>query len=200
MRKPSKNSSTKDKLLDAAQELVLTKGFAATSVDDICGKAKLTKGSFFHYFKSKDDLGSALLTRYCMASKEEFVSGCCGTEKDPLKRVYSFLDFVMEKGKKKEGKGCLLGSMAQELADTHPDIRSICSQGFTGMAQFLKQDLALAKAKYAPKSVADPQSLAEHFVVVLEGSLLVSRVQKQAAGRMNGLKHYKEYLKSIFGR
>ena len=180
--------------------LVLTKGFSATSVDDVCRAAKLTKGSFFHYFKSKDDLGAELLKRYCAVSKETFISGCCSEEKDPLKRVYGFLDFIMERGKKMGGQGCLLGSMAQELSDTHPQIRSICSEGFTGMAQVLKRDLEEAKAKYAPKSAIDPKSLAEYFVVVLEGSMLVSRVKKDAAGKAEGVKHYKQYLKTLFGR
>ena len=98
------------------------------------------------------------------------------------------------------GRGCLLGSMAQELSESHPKIRILCSDGFAGMAQILKRDLEEAKAKYASKSAFDPKSLAEHFVVVLEGSMLVSRVKKEAAGKADGVKHYKQYLKALFGR
>ncbi len=200
-RKPLLHSPTKDKLLDAAQALVLGKGFSATSVDDVCKAAKLTKGSFFHYFKSKDILGAELLKRYCASSKEAFSSGCCCQEKDPLKRVYGFLDFIIERGKKNNGKGCLLGSMAQELSDSHPQIRSICCDGFDGMTQMMTRELKEAKAKYAPKDEAiDPESLAEHFVVVLQGSLLVSRAKKGSGVRASGVKHYKQYLQTLFGR
>lgn len=203
MRKAAERPVSKDKLLDAAQGLVLERGFAATSVDDICKSARLTKGSFFHYFKSKDDLGAELLKRYCRTTKDDFLSSCCcENEKDPLKRVYEILDFFIQKGKKMAGesKGCLLGSMAQELADTHPEIRSICSQGFEGMAGMLKENLKEAKAKHAPKNPAiDPESLAEHFVVVLEGTQVVNRVRKGGA-KLEGLKHYKAYIRSLFGR
>ncbi len=199
MRTAVEKSPTKEKLLDAAQKLVLAGGFVGTSVDDICRAAKLTKGSFFHYFKSKDELGTELLERYCASSKEAFLSGCCQKEADPLKRIYGFLDFMIEMGKKNAGKGCLLGSMAQELSDTHPAVRSICSRGFEEMARILKQDLKEAKARYAPKSAAiDPQSLADHFVVVLEGAMLVSKVTSKTDRKGDGLRHYKEYLKALF--
>ncbi len=189
---------TKQKLLDTAQGLVLEKGFAGTTVDDICRKAKLTKGSFFHYFDSKEELGVELLRRYCSHNKEAMRSGCCLAEKDPLQRVYGFLDFMIEKMKKNNGRGCLVGSMAQELSDTHPEIRSICGHAFHEMSEVLKSDLQQAKAKYAPKADWDPASLADHFVVVLEGTLLVSKVKQNSTARQNGLIHYKEYIRSLF--
>lgn len=200
MKVTLKDSPTKTRLLDAAQDLVLTKGFAGTTVDDICQAAKLTKGSFFHYFKSKDELGVDLLKRYCASSREAFLTGCCQGQEDPLKRVYGFLDFMIETGKKNAKKGCLLGHMSQELSDTHPDIRSICCKSFREMAEVLRHDLKEAKAKYAPGSGIDPQSLAEHFVVVLEGTMLVAKVMPKATGKGRGLYHYKQYLKALFKR
>ena len=63
-------SPTKDKLMGAAQDLMLERGFTATTVDDICDKAGVTKGSFFHYFKSKDDLAKQVLGRFCAAGNK----------------------------------------------------------------------------------------------------------------------------------
>ena len=90
--------------------------------------------------------------------------------------------------------------MAQELSDTHPEIRSICAKGFEGMAEILKKDLAEAKAKHAPKASFSPQEVADHFVVVLEGAMLVARVRKDSSAKANSLKHFKAYVKSLFGR
>src|SRR5262245_10630984 len=67
MRRPIPDSPTKEKLLDAAQELMLTQGYTATSVDEVCQSAGLTKGSFFHYFQSKEDLGMAVVRRFADA-------------------------------------------------------------------------------------------------------------------------------------
>ena len=200
MKTARQHSPTKESLLDAAQGLVLTQGFVGTTIDDICRTSRRTKGSFFHYFKSKDALGVELLTRYCASSKAAFLSGCCQQEQDPLKRVYGFLDFVIEFGKKNAGKGCLLGSMAQEMAETSPEIRAICSRGFAEMAEGLRRDLQAAKAKYAPGSAIDPKSLAEHFVVVLEGTMLVSKVKSPTGPTGDGVRHYKRYLHALFGR
>ena len=200
MRVAVENSPTKEKLLDAAQGLVLAKGFVGTTVDDICKASQLTKGSFFHYFDSKEELGVELLKRYCASSREAMRSGCCQEEKDPLKRIYNFLDFMIDKVRKNGGKGCLVGSMAQELADSNPEIRAICGKAFLGMAEALKMSLEEAKAKYAPKASWDATSLADYFVVVLEGTMLVSKVKPNAGAKENGLKHYKEYLKVLFKR
>jgi TetR/AcrR family transcriptional repressor of nem operon len=200
MNKSQKSFPTKDKLLTVSRELVLAKGYAGTSVDDICRAARLTKGSFFHYFKSKEDLAMTLLTGYCADSEKLLVSGCCTQEKDPLKRVYGLLDFLIAMFKKKNNKGCLLGSMAQELSDTHPEIRRICVKGFTQMAEVLKKDLTEAKAKYAPRAAFNVRELADHFVVILQGSMLLSRVKQDGRVKENSLKHFKVYLQSLFGK
>jgi len=54
--------NSKSKLLDAALQVIRTKSYTATTIDDICATASLTKGSFFHHFKSKEDLALAALT------------------------------------------------------------------------------------------------------------------------------------------
>jgi len=55
---------TKRKLVDAGVNLMRRRGFNATTVDDICAAAGVTKGAFFHYFKSKDDLATAAVIRF----------------------------------------------------------------------------------------------------------------------------------------
>jgi len=102
--------------------------------------------------------------------------------------------------KKKNNKGCLLGSMAQELSDTYPEIRHICVKGFTQMAEVLQKDLTEAKAKYAPRAGFSARELADYFVVVLQGSMLLSRVKQDGRVKENSLKHFKAYLQSLFGK
>lgn len=196
MRTALEVSPTKERLLNTAQGLILENGFVGTTVDDICQTAKLTKGSFFHYFDSKDALGIELLNRYCSGVKEAFSSGYPHEEKDVLKRVHGFLDSMIRITKEKAAKGCLMGSMAQELSDSHPEIRSICVQAFLDIAEVLKNDLAEAKAKYGV--LIDPKGLSEHFVAIIQGSALVAKVKQDPSPMENSLKHYKEYLKSLF--
>ena len=81
VRKPSENPKAKESILKAAQGLILAQGYSATSLDAICHKAKLTKGSFFHYFKSKEELGQELVKRFCSLAQEKIAQCCCPTEK-----------------------------------------------------------------------------------------------------------------------
>ena len=194
------NPPAKARLLDAAQALMLARGFAATTVDEICHQAKLTKGSFFHYFKSKDALGQALLRRFCETG-DQLHRSLCGSERDPLKRVYRYIDEMIRLSRGPVmGKGCLLGTFAQELSDTHPDIRKMCSEAFSSWAVKLAADLQQAKRMYAPRAAFNPHSLAEHFIAVLEGAQILSKTQQDSRIIRKSLEHFKAYLKTLYGR
>jgi TetR/AcrR family transcriptional repressor of nem operon len=191
------DSPTRARLLDAAEQLMLAQGFAATSVDDICDAAKLTKGSFFHYFDSKERLGQEVLRRFC-ASGEAMHRSFCGQERDPLKRVYSYIDGALALSQDPSMKGCLLGGFAQELCDTHPAIREVCAEGFRAWAAHFGAELARAKAAYAPRSAFDPQGLAEHFIAILEGSFILGKADQDMKVVARNLRHFKQYVRLLF--
>lgn len=197
MRTAQVESPTKDRLLDAAEQLMLTKGFAATTVDEICEAAKLTKGSLFHYFESKAELGRVLLERFCAAG-EKVHEGLFGSETDPLMRVYAYIDNAAKVAADPANKGCLLGMFAQELCDLNPDIRATCEQGFDRWAKGFGDELAKAKAKHPPKKAFDPHELAEHLIAVMEGSLILGKAQKDIRVMATHLGHFKAYVRSLF--
>ncbi len=200
MKKLKESPKTKEDLLNAAEELILAKGFSATSVDEICRAAKLTKGSFFHYFKSKEELGRVLLERFCCHSQQKIKDSCCGPKEktDPLKRVYSYLDGV--EAMCENTRGCLLGIFAQEMSDSHPKIRSLCAEGFNEWAKILKGDLAAAKARYASRASFDPGALAEHCIAIFEGAMVLARAKQDNKVVKRSLEHLRAYLKSLFGK
>lgn len=201
MRKAQVNPVARTKLLDAAQKIMLRKGYAATSLDDICRAAKLTKGTFFHYFDSKEDLGKKLLDRFCGHSMTKISDYCCYGDKteDPLKRVYRHVDCAIAMSKDPlAAQGCLIGSMAQELADTSPGIREICARGFSAWAKVFKKDLDAAKARYAPRSTIDTRGLAEYFIAVVEGSQILAKVNQNRTVIARNMQHFRQYLKTIF--
>jgi TetR/AcrR family transcriptional repressor of nem operon len=183
----------KENLLDAAFELMMAKGYVATSVDEICEKAGTTKGSFFHYFESKEELAKALLTRQCVASqkiKEELFG------KDPYKIVFGHIDMLIEMIKKPGGtKACIKGMLGQELSDTYPEIRKICANYFDKMANDFAQDLADARKQYGGNF--DPHTLAKHFIAVLQGSYILAKVQGNNKVIVDNLEHFKKYLQTL---
>src|SRR5260370_9482681 len=165
MRTAQTESLTKQKLLDAAQELMMTKGYTATSVDDVCTAAGLTKGSFFHYFDGKEDLGRVVAQRFYDGMRERFQSAPFLRKQDPLERVIGYVDFLIAHPRKPMvAKGCLLGTFVQELSETRPKIRSVCAACFDDQVAFLKQEIDAAKAKYMPRARWSAQSLADHLI------------------------------------
>ena len=199
MRTAQAESPTKEKLLKAAQQLMLAKGFPATTVDEICEAAGFTKGSFFHYFASKEHLGKEVLDRFYCSFQERIQQGAFRKKSDPLQRVYGYVDRFIEMSKNPESpSGCLLGNFTQELADTHPEIRSLCAQRFAEWAVPLKQDLDEAKTKYAPKASFDTQSLAEYLIAVLQGSQILAKAKQDKGVMEQNLQHFKRYLQSLF--
>lgn len=199
VRTAALESPTKEKLLDGALELMLTKGFAATTIDEVCERAGVTKGGFFHYFQSKDQLGKEVLERFC-ASGRNMHEAFCGRETDPLKRVYRYIDGAIATTQDPAmSRGCLLGLFSQELCDTHPQIRQACKRGFEDWANEFAGELAKAKATRAPRASFEPQELAEHLIAVMEGSMILGKAKGDMTVVARNLRHYKAYVKSLFG-
>lgn len=182
---------------------MLEKSFTATTVDDICDAAGLTKGSFFHYFENKDGLGKAVLEHTMERRRQMAKAAPYGKLADPLDRVYGCLDFLAQLSRKMFENpdlpaGCLIGNLAQELSNTHPDIRAQCAECLAEVAKDLEVDLVAAKEKHAPKSSIDPHGLAEHFVAITEGSFVLAKAQKNPVTVAENLKHFKRYLQFLF--
>src|ERR1035441_3450634 len=84
---------SKTKLLNAALQLIRTKGYAATTIDAICHKAGVTKGSFFHHFKSKDELALAAVSHWGAMTDGFFAAAPYSKLQDPLQRLFGYVDF-----------------------------------------------------------------------------------------------------------
>lgn len=199
MRTPRASSPTKQKLLAAAQKLMSGKGYPATTVDEICTAAGVTKGSFFHYFSNKEQLGTAVLEHFVGHLFQTMQAQAFTKKRDPLERVYGYIDFVSKMSKDPAVvKGCLLGSFTQDLSETHHAIRVRCGEYFDRWALAVKRDLDAAKAKHAPKAVFDTHSLAEHFIAVVEGALILVKAKQDGKILEKQLRHFKRYLQSLY--
>ncbi len=89
----SRRDGARSKLLDAAIEIIRKKGYAATSVDELCTSAGVTKGAFFHHFPSKDSLAVAAVNQWTDDATEFFATAPYRRFDDPLDRVLGYLDF-----------------------------------------------------------------------------------------------------------
>lgn len=199
MSVPHSKTSTKSTLLNEAMALMLGKGFSATSVDEICQRAGVTKGSFFHYFKDKEDLGRALLDHYWQVGHERLREAAQRRDVDPLERLYAYIDWFVEISKNPQiPKSCLFGNFAQELSKTHPRLRQQTWRGFEGWAGEITRDLDAVKARYPLRTDVDTQSLARHFIAIYEGSLILTKAKQDSRILAESMRHFKRYVQLLF--
>src|SRR6186997_620798 len=201
LKQPAAKSSAKDKLLEAAVQVVRQKGYAATSVDDLCRAAGVTKGAFFHHFASKEDLGVAAAQYWNDFTTEFFKSAPYQQLTDPLERVFGYIDFRRQilQGNL-EDFTCLLGTMVQEAYETSPRIRQACDEVISVHAGRVAEDIAAAKKLYAPKANFDPQELALFTQVVLQGAFVLAKVKHGPELAVASLKHLRRYVEFLFGK
>jgi TetR/AcrR family transcriptional repressor of nem operon len=192
---------TKRKLVDAGVNLMRRQGFNATTVDDICASAGVTKGGFFHYFKSKQDLAKAAVIRFAEGKTREFQDAPFRKLADPLARVFGRLDFVRDTNgdPARVTKGCLFGVFAQELSFTNPELRAACQESFTRVIADFQKDLAEAKLAHPPQVDFDPKSVATLYVSILQGSLIMAKASEANAVLLENLEQFRHYLQSLFG-
>jgi TetR/AcrR family transcriptional regulator, transcriptional repressor for nem operon len=133
----------KTRLLDAALKVIRTKGYVATTLDDLCAEAGVTKGSFFHHFKSKEDLALAAVEHWNSMTGGLFAQAPYTQIADPRDRVLAYIDFraAILQGELPDFT-CLLGTMVQETFETHPRIRDACEHGITLHARVVAADIA----------------------------------------------------------
>lgn len=200
MRSARKDPQTRTNLLDAAMFLMLEKGFTATSVDEICRAAAVTKGSFFYYFASKEALGEAVLVHFQQKMATMLAHGPYHTLQDPLQRLYAYCDYIAFMLTQPDvPQSCLLGNLSQELAPTNEAIRTVCQAGFAGWTTTVQAELEAARQHYRPQIEFDSQSLAAHLIAVFEGALILAKAQQDIAVVRTHLAHFKHYLTLLFG-
>jgi len=195
-------SDTKRKLLDASVTLMRTKGYNATTVDDVCASAGVTKGAFFYYFKSKEDLAKATLARFYDRRLQDFQNAPFRKMADPLDRIFGRLDFGVEYigGPDQLTKGCLIGMFAQELSFTNPELRVASFEALRKSVADVEKDLAAAKAVHTPQVDFNPRQVAQLYVSMYQGALMMAKASESNRILVENLELFRQYLTFLFGK
>jgi len=198
---PSPSGGARSKLLDAAVAIIRQKGYAATSVDELCARAGVTKGAFFHHFPSKDSLAVAAADHWSELSHALFAAAPYHHFDDPLDRVLGYLDFrkALLRGDVAEFT-CLAGTMVQEAYGTHPDIRHACHACIGSHAAKVESDIADAMKLYRIRAPWTAESLALHTQAVLQGAFILAKAKGNARVVEASIDHLRRYVELLFRR
>ncbi len=192
--------STRRKLLDAARDVIRRKGYAATTVDDVCQAAGVTKGGFFHHFASKEALALAALDAFSEMADQLFTSAPYASLEDPRDRLFGYLDLreALLEGDLWEFT-CLLGTTVQEVYDSHPRMREAAAAGMGAHVAMLERDIAAARALYAPDAQWSAHSLAYFMQSVLQGAFIFAKATQGPQVARESLDHLRRYLTQLLG-
>jgi TetR/AcrR family transcriptional repressor of nem operon len=196
-----KAPSSRAKLLDAALNELRVRGYNATTVDDLCAAAGVTKGAFFHHFKSKEDLAVAAADYWTESSAEWFAQASYHQHADPLDRLLGYIDLRAQliRGTTAEFT-CLAGTMTQEVFQTNPRIREACFASISGHAEQLEDDIAQAIDLYHPDAGFTAKSLALHTQAVLQGAFILAKAKDDPQAATDSIAHLRRYIELLFDR
>ncbi len=190
---------SKTKLLDATLKVVRAKGYTAARIEDVCAEAGLTKGSFFHHFKSKEDLALAAVAHWGAQTTGFFADAPYHAPDDPLDRLIAYVAFrkAILTGELPEFT-CFLGTIIQEAYLTHPEISTACERSLTAHAKTLEADIRDAMRKYRVRGNWTVGSLALHIQAVIQGGFILAKAKANAAAAAESLDHLRRYLELLF--
>jgi len=188
------------RLLESARSLVRHRGFAATSVDELCAAAGVTKGAFFHHFPSKEALGVALIDDWTATTGVLFASHPYNNLPDPLERVFGYLDLRREiLGQPIPEFSCVAGTTVQEAYETSIPIRMAAERSLRSGFDHVRAHLAAALAAH-PVAGVTAESLARQFQIAVQGGIVLAKALDDPDPAREAFDHLERYLRLLFDR
>jgi TetR/AcrR family transcriptional repressor of nem operon len=176
-------AETRERILDAAERLVVDKGLAATSVDEILAQSKTSKGSFFHHFPSKNHLARALVERYAAADVaflDEIMAEAEAASDDPARQVIVFLRKFQEAANDtvSQQPSCLYVSYIFERQLFVDGTNDIIAGAFVSWRERLADKLRAAAQEHPPRATLDLDALSDHLSATYEGAFMMARAMQ----------------------
>ncbi|WP_144107213.1 TetR/AcrR family transcriptional regulator [Paraburkholderia sp. BCC1886] len=175
-------SDSREALLRAGVAMLTEKGFAATALEDILREASVPKGSFYHYFGSKEAFGLELIEHYSGFFASKLNRFLRNPSRAPLQRIQDFVDDA-DRGMRRYDyrRGCLIGNLGQEMSALPESYRGRLNNVFADWQDRLAECLQLAQQNRTLPATADCAQLAEFFWTGWEGAVLRARLARSGA-------------------
>jgi TetR/AcrR family transcriptional repressor of nem operon len=191
--------STREAILTAASRLMHVHGYNHTALDDVLRESGVGKGNFYYHFKSKEELGYAILDQIVASFLERTLEPCFADPDRPaLVQVRCFLDRLLEAQRERNCVGgCALGNLAAELSDVHEGFRARLASVFAAWRERITVALRRAQEQGEVDGQCRPEAVADFLVASLEGAILLTKLTKDITVMEQCVMEMKRYL-SLF--
>jgi AcrR family transcriptional regulator len=199
----TKGQQTREHILAIAENIILQRGYAGTSIEEIISAAGITKGGFFYHFDGKNDLARSLMQRY-LVQDEAFFSGlverAASLTEDPLQQFLIFLKLMAEAMADLPGThpGCLVASFTYEAQQFDEEVRALNVEGVLSWRRIFLAMLERIRARYPMKVERPLEELADMLTGIIEGGIILSKVIDDRDILPNQLLQYRDYVRLVF--
>jgi TetR/AcrR family transcriptional repressor of nem operon len=188
--KAPKRGDTRERLLAIAEEAVLAKGFAGTSIDELIAAAGITKSGFFYHFKDKGELAKALLLRYLDHDRQvldDLFNRADELNEDPLHGFLVGLKLFAE----------MMANMTQLFTR---EVRDLNAEGILRWRRRFRERLDLIAQTYPPREGVDLDALADMAATLIEGALILSRALRDPKIPAQQIMLYRDFVRCVFAK
>ena len=197
-------NSSRERILATAESIILERGFAGTTIEEIIGKAAITKGGFFYHFNGKAELARALIDRYIEMDTNVFISlseRADTLSEDPLQQTLLFLNLFAEMvaGMTDVHPGCLAAAFTYESQQFDEQIRERIQQGMMEWQKIIADRLQAIAELYPPRTETDLNALADMFTACVEGGIILAMASGNNRALIEQVQNYRTHLRLLFG-
>ena len=199
----TRGEATRERVLGVAEELILQRGFAGTSIDDILRGAAITKGGFFYHFKGKDDLAVSLMRRYQVNDRAFFSAiseRALELTEDPLQQMLLFLKLLAEQMADLPSvhPGCLVATFVYEAQQINDDVKDINRECVLEWRDLFVEHLQKIEREYEAVDKTSHQELADMLTSIIEGGIVVSKALSNQDILVEQILQYRNYLRLLY--
>lgn len=178
-RAPStaRGQRTRERIVQAAAEIVAEKGAVAMSLDDVGTRAPASRSQLYHYFDDRADLVRAVVdaTADAVVGFQEPLLG----DFDSWAGIRRWMDALVALQVERQGRGgCPLGSLAGQVAEHNEDARVALADGLSRWQDRIRAGLARLQEQGKLRADADPAALAEATMALVQGGLLLTQLRR----------------------
>lgn len=194
---------TRQRLLDAAQSAILSKGFAATSIEEIIAAVGITKSGFFYHFADKGELAHALLERYLERERvlfDEIFARADELSEDPLHGFLIALKMFEEvfNDLPQAHPGCLTAAFCYQDRQFDRRVRELNTSGIVAWRERFHERLQVIAARYPPRMPVDLRDVADMLSALADGGIILSKALDDPKALPRQIRLYREFVRALF--